>query len=71
MRKMLAQRLERQFTLSVEIEELAEDEEAPVQLENGKAAASVEGVLEAFGLPGKGEVDPTRIMFVFMCFCLE
>lgn len=66
--KKLAQRLERQFTLSVEIEELAEDEEAPVQLENGKAAASVEGVLEAFGLPGKGEVDPTRIMFVFYVF---
>ena len=28
----------------------------------------MEGVLEAFGLPGKGEVDPTRIMFVFYVF---
>lgn len=66
--KKLAELLERRFLLSVEIEDLAEDEEAPVQLENGKATSSVEGVLEAFGLPGKGEVDPTRIMFVFYIF---
>lgn len=64
----LAERLDREYSLSVEIEELPEEEDAPVLLENGKATRSVEGVLESFGLPAKGEVDPTKIMFVFYVF---
>lgn len=53
------------YHLFVEVDDLEEDEEAPVLLENGKTAGSVEGVLASFGLPAKGEVDPTKIMFVF------
>lgn len=64
----LAEKLDREYSLSVEIEDLPEEEEAPVLLENGKATRSVEGVLESFGLPAKGEVDPTKIMFVFYVF---
>lgn len=52
----------------VDVEELKEDEEAPVLLKNNKFASSAEGILEAFGLPGKGEVDPTAIMSVFYVF---
>ncbi len=47
------------------MKDLEEEEEAPVLLENGKAAGSVEGVLASFGLPAKGEMDPTKIMFIF------
>nr|WP_288723749.1 V-type ATP synthase subunit I [uncultured Sellimonas sp.] len=64
----LAEKLDREYSLSVEIEDLPEEEEAPVLLENGRATRSVEGVLESFGLPAKGEVDPTKIMFVFYVF---
>ena len=52
----------------VDVEELKEDEEAPVLLKNNKFASSAEGILEAFGLPGKGELDPTAIMSVFYVF---
>lgn len=52
----------------VDVEELKEDEEAPVLLKNNKFASSAEGILEAFGLPGKGEVDPTAIMSFFYVF---
>lgn len=46
-----------------------EDEEAPVLLSNGTFAASAEGVTASFGLPAKGEMDPTGIMaacYVFL-----
>ena len=49
----------------LEIEDLAEDEEAPVLLKNGKIASALEGILESYGLPHKGEIDPTTIMTVF------
>lgn len=52
----------------VDVEDLKEDEEAPVLLKNNKFASSAEGILEAFGLPGRGEVDPTAIMSVFYVF---
>ena len=52
----------------VDIEDTTEDEDVPVLLKNNKFAASSEGVLEAFGLPAKGEVDPTAIMAVFYVF---
>ena len=48
---------------------LMEDEEAPVLLSNGTFAASAEGVTASFGLPAKGEMDPTGIMaacYVFL-----
>ena len=52
----------------VDVEELKEDEEAPVLLKNNKFSSSAEGILEAFGLPGKGEMDPTAIMSFFYVF---
>ena len=52
----------------IDVEELKEDEEAPVLLQNNKFASSGEGILESFGLPPKGEIDPTMLMTVFYVF---
>lgn len=62
--KALAER----YDCAVDVEELKEDEEAPVVLKNNKFSSSAQGILEAFGLPSKGEVDPTVIMSFFYVF---
>lgn len=48
--------------------EKSEDDDTPVILENNGFAAPLEGVLETFSLPGKGEVDPTSVMALFYYF---
>lgn len=48
--------------------EKAEDGEAPVVLKNNGFAAPLEGVLETFSLPGRGEPDPTNVMALFYYF---
>ena len=58
----IRQELEKSFTLSVEVSDVEEEDVPPILLKNGKLAASFEGVVESFGLPGKGEIDPTAIM---------
>ncbi|CDE55778.1 putative V-type sodium ATPase I subunit [Roseburia sp. CAG:303] len=60
--------LENRFDAVVEICDLDEGEESPVQLENNVFSASTEGVVESFGLPKKGEIDPTFIMSFFYVF---
>ena len=57
--------LNAEFQLMVETEDVPEEEQAPIKLRNPKAFASAEGVLASFGLPGKGEMDPTTPM----CMC--
>lgn len=57
--------LDSEFRLMVEAEDAPENEQAPIKLRNPKAFASAEGVLASFGLPGKGEMDPTTPM----CIC--
>lgn len=52
----------------VDVEGLKEDEEAPVLLKNNRFASGAEGILEAFGLPARGEADPTAIMSFFYVF---
>ncbi|MGL6197408.1 MAG: V-type ATP synthase subunit I [Lachnospiraceae bacterium] len=59
--KMMAEK----YDLSVDVEEIPEDEEIPIMLQNGKFAGAVEGVLESYGLPTRYEFDPSRIMSVF------
>lgn len=41
------------------------EEETPVVLQNNSFASPVEGVLESYSLPGRGEVDPTSVMAIF------
>lgn len=52
----------------VDVEDLKEDEEPPTLLKNNGFSSSVEGVLESYGLPHKGEFDPTTIMSFFYVF---
>ena len=56
------------YDCTVDIEELKEDEEAPVILKNNPFSSSMEGVVESYGLPTKGEIDPTTIMSFFYVF---
>ena len=56
------------FDCVVDVEDLKEEEEPPVLLSNNAFSSSVEGVLESYGLPHKGEVDPTTIMSFFYVF---
>lgn len=46
----------------------ADGDDVPVLLQNNGFAAPLEGVLETFSLPGKGEIDPTAAMAVFYYF---
>ena len=54
-----------------DVYDVPEDEAAPIQLQNPKMFASAEGVLESFGLPGKGEMDPTTPMAIFYISCSD
>lgn len=60
--------LKDKYDCVIDVEDLKEDEEAPVLLKNNSFASGAESVLTAFGLPGKGEIDPTSIMAVFYVF---
>ncbi len=57
--------LEAEFEAFVELEDVAENEDAPVKLKNGGFSAPVESVVEAYSLPGKGEIDPSKVMSIF------
>ncbi len=57
-----------QFDCVVELAEIPEDEDAPVLLQNNAFSAPTEGVLSSFGLPKKGEMDPTSIMSICYYF---
>lgn len=52
----------------IDIESLGDDEEAPTLLENNGFSDCVEGIVESYGLPKKGEIDPTTIMSFFYVF---
>ena len=66
--KKVSEVLAQQYEAVVSIEEIAEDEEAPVELSNNTFSGSTEGVVSAYGLPKKGEVDPTTVMSFFYVF---
>ena len=57
--------LEEKHDAFVEIEPIEEDEDVPVLLHNNRFSRSAEGILESFGLPAKGEIDPTFWMSIF------
>ena len=56
------------YDCMVDVEELKEDEEAPVILKNNPFSMNMEGIVESYGLPHKGELDPTTIMSFFYIF---
>lgn len=64
----IKRKLEMEYSCQVELEDIPQDEEAPVILKNNAFTAPTEGVVESFGLPAKGEIDPTTIMAFFYYF---
>ena len=63
----IEEELTKKWGAAVECTEV-DDEDAPVLLKNNGFAAPLEGVLETFSLPVKGEIDPTAAMAVFYYF---
>lgn len=61
----LKKELEERFTVMVETNGITKKEQPPVLLENNGFVSPVEGVVESFGLPKKGEIDPSAVMSVF------
>jgi V/A-type H+-transporting ATPase subunit I len=64
----VAGHIEERFDAIVGVEDVKEDEEPPVILQNNSFSESMEGVVSSFGLPKKGEVDPTTVMSFFYVF---
>ncbi len=62
--EQLKERLERMDTV-VEITDPAEDEDAPVVLSNGYFSSPMETVVESYALPGKTDIDPSKIIACF------
>ena len=56
------------YSCAVDVEELGEEEEMPILLKNNPFSANMEGIVESYGLPQKGEIDPTTIMSFFYVF---
>lgn len=61
----IARVLKEGFGAVVEVEEPGEEEEQPTLLKNNRFSENVEAVLESYGLPKQGKVDPTFIMSIF------
>ncbi len=64
----LQKAIEEKYDCVMDVEEPGEDEEPPTILHNNAFSSSVEGVLESYGLPHRGEFDPTTIMSFFYVF---
>lgn len=63
--KKLESILTSKFDIAIEFLDPNSEDDVPVVLSNNKFSSPVEGVLESYSLPGKGEVDPTSIMAIF------
>ena len=61
--EVLKKKLEDKYTVNVLLSEA--DEKAPVLLKNNPFSTPTETVVESYGLPGRGEIDPTTIMSFF------
>lgn len=57
--------LQEKYEVVVEFSEPGEKEDVPVMLHNNKFAEPVEGVIESYNLPGKGEFDPSMVVAAF------
>ncbi|MDL2219113.1 V-type ATP synthase subunit I [Ruminococcaceae bacterium OttesenSCG-928-O06] len=62
----LQQELTDTFLCSVDLEDAGPTgDEVPVKLKNNWFSEPTESVLEAYSMPGKGEIDPTSVMSIF------
>ena len=63
--KKLESALTSKFDIAIDFSSPSDEDEVPVVLQNNGFSSPVEGVLESYSLPGKGEVDPTSVMAIF------
>lgn len=70
--EVLKAALDERYGAFTDISDPGEDEDVPVLLHNNAFSAPVEGVIESYSLPGRGEVDPSMIvaLFYYMFFGL-
>lgn len=61
----LIKEFESKYRIAIDISDPAEDDDAPVLLQNGKFSSPVEGITEMYSLPGKNDVDPNPVMAFF------
>lgn len=61
----LAARLEKAGLCAVEFYDVAEDEEAPVFMENNAFVSPVESITADYALPAKNDIDPNAVMSIF------
>ena len=64
----LEQDLHERYEIHVEFQMPSEEENVPVKLKNNKFVEPLEGTIESFSLPGKGEMDPTAVTAIFYYF---
>lgn len=64
----LAQDLIKRCSVAVEIEDLPAEEEPPILMKNNKFGQLTEGIVKSFGLPGRGEIDPSFLTSIFFVF---
>lgn len=57
--------LQEKYEVLIEYSQPEEQDDVPVVLHNNKFAEPVEGVIESYSLPGKGESDPSMAVAVF------
>lgn len=64
--------LNHEFDVAVEFEKPRKKDKVPIALKNNAFSSPLEGTVEAFSLPGKGEIDPTMVvsLFYYMLFGL-
>ncbi|MCF0141804.1 MAG: V-type ATP synthase subunit I [Parasporobacterium sp.] len=62
------------YSASIDVETPSDDEDVPVKLHNNGFSSAVQGVVESYALPQKGEIDPSFIIslfyFIFFGFML-
>ena len=61
----MKQRLEQKAVCEVMLEDLTDEEEAPVLFENNGFAAPVETITKTYAMPSKNDIDPNLIMSFF------
>ena len=64
----VAKLLEEKFGAFVELQDVDDSVDHPVVLKNNAFSEAAEGVLESYGLPKHGRVDPTFVMSLFYVF---
>lgn len=60
--------IEKDYDCGIFLDDISEEDDPPTILTNNRFSESMEGVVEAYGLPHKGEFDPTTIMSFFYVF---